>query len=242
VTLGNACYGDRVSQSRELPQETCWTLVRAATGGDGGARSLFAQSYATPIRAYLRHRWSSAPLLEHVDDAMQDIFVECFKPSGVLERADPENGEFRALLYAVARNVARRYEERRSRTLDRAAQSIYLDELPGQEEALSRFFDRSWAQSIVRDAVLRHAQAARKGKGGERRRYRILRMRHQDGLPIREIAARIDEPNVDSVHNDYRRARREFRVFLRQAVAQHTGASPAALDAECRRITELLGS
>ncbi len=75
-----------------------------------------------------------------------------------------------------------------------------------------------------------------------RRRYRILRLRHQKGLPVREIAAKLDVTDVDTVHNAYRRARREYRVFLQEAVAFHTGAPPESVDAECRRVMDLLGS
>jgi len=83
---------------------------------------------------------------------------------------------------------------------------------------------------------------ARRGDAGHRRRFRILRLRHQRGLPVREIAAALDEPDVDKVHNDYRRARREFGGVLREVVATHTGAQGKSVDAECQRLIELLGA
>ena len=174
---------------------------------------------------------------------MQEVFVECLKPGGILDNADPTRGDFRALLYAVVRNVARRFEERAAEhNGNRTNESVHLDDLPAQAEKLSRFFDRVWAQSLLREAVLRHAVAARNGDRDYRRRYRILRLRHQQGLPVREVAARLNEPDIDAVHNAYRRARREFRSFLREVVAMHTGAPNESIDAECRRVTELLGS
>lgn len=224
------------------PHDTCWTMVRAASAGDRTAKSIFVRSYTTPIREYLGHRWRDSRQSAAIDDAVQDIFVECIKPGGALEGVDATKGDFRALLYAVVRNVARRYEERAKRAGHGAESSVQLHELPDRAEALSRYFDRSWAEAIVRDAILRHARVARRGDRDTRRRYRILRLRHQDGLAVREIAARLEEPSVEAVHNAYRRAKREFRVHLREAVAQHTGAGPEALDAECRRVTRLLGS
>ncbi len=218
----------------------CWTMLRAAAVGDASAKSMFARSYTAPIRAYLGHRWRNSRLAAAIDDALQDVFVECIEPGGAIERADPTNGEFRALLYAVVRNVARRHEERAART-DQVTGSVHLDDLPDRAEALSRFFDRSWAEAIVREAILRHARIARCSDVEARRRYRVLRLRHQDGLPIREIAARLEEASIEAVHNAYRRALREFREHLRATVAHHTGAAPDALDAECRRVTELLG-
>lgn len=215
-------------------------MLRAASDGDASARSLFARSYLTPIRNYLGHRWRDAPLRDAIDDAVQDVFVECFKPNGALVGADQQAGEFRALLYAIVRNVARRHEERAVHPGSTA--SVHLDDLPDRSEALSRYFDRTWAEAIVRDAVLRHARAARQGDAETRQRYRILRLRHQDGLPIREIAVRLSAPDVDAVHNAYRRARREFRVHMRDATAHHTGVGPDRLDAECRKVSALLGS
>lgn len=217
-------------------------MLRAAADGDPSARSVFARSYTAPIRAYLTHRWRDSTCSAAIDDAVQDVFVECIKPGGALEGADPTNGEFRALLYAVVRNVARRYEERAARPGQATGGSVHLDDLPDQAEALSRVFDRSWAEAIVRDAILRHARAARRGDQDTRLRYRILRLRHQDGLAIREIAARLELASVEAVHNSYRRARREFREHLRDAITHHTGVGPDALDAECLRVTTLLGS
>lgn len=226
-----------------VPHDTCWTMLRAASAGDANAKSIFARSYTAPIRAYLGHRWRNNGLAASVDDALQDVFVECMKPGGVLDHADQERGDFRALLYGVVRNVARRFEKRAARPSQlQPAESVHLDELPAQQEALSRVFDRAWARSLLREAVLRHAQAARRGDDDTRTRYRILRLRHQRGLPIREIAIRLDERDVDAVHNAYRRGRREFRTFLREVIARHTGAGRDSLDAECRRVTELLGS
>lgn len=218
-------------------------MLRAASAGDANAKSVFARSYTTPIRAYLGHRWRDNGLAAAINDALQDVFVECMKPGGVLDHADQERGDFRALLYGVVRNVARRFEKRAARPSHlQPAESVHLDDLPAQQEALSRVFDRAWARSLLREAVLHHAQAARRGDEATRTRYRVLRLRHQQGLPIRDIAASLNEPDVDAVHNAYRRGRREFRTFLREVVARHTGAGSESLDAECRRITELLGS
>lgn len=94
------------------PHDTCWTVLRAASTGDAGAKSTFARSYAEPIRAYLGHRWRYSLWEAEIDDAVQDVFVECMKPGGALDHVDQAQGDFRALLYGIVRNVARRFEER----------------------------------------------------------------------------------------------------------------------------------
>lgn len=215
--------------------------MRAASNGDEAARSAFARGYAMPIRAYLLHRWRGRPVVSHVEDAVQDVFVECYKPGGVLHRADPTVGEFRALLYGVARNVARRHEESAAKSIRRSAEeSVDLDELPHQTETRSRVFDRAWAQSLLREAVELY-RAAADGDPGAETRFRILRLRHDVGLPIREVAAALGEADVARIHIEYRRARREFVAHLRIVVATHTGVTGVRVEAECRRLAGLLG-
>ena len=225
------------------PHDTCWTVLRAASTGDSAARSAFARSYAGPVRAYLVDRWRGHTLRAEVDDAVQEAFVECLKPEGALERADPLRGDFRGLLFGVVRNVARRFEERAAKAQQRGLdQSVYLDELPHKAEALSRVFDRAWAQSLLREAVQRHEAGAAAGDAGVQHRFRVLQLRHDEGLAIRDIAAQLGEADTARIHNDYRRARRELAAHLRAVVASHTGFRDAALEVECRRLTGLLGA
>ena len=89
------------------PDLTCWTLIRDAAAGDPAAREWFARVYLPVVTAYLAARWRSTR--HGVDDASQDVFVECFRAGGVLEKADPLRG-FRAVLLGAVRNVARRHE------------------------------------------------------------------------------------------------------------------------------------
>ena len=223
------------------PHLTCWTIVCAASAGDAAARSVFVGSYSGPVRAYLVSRWRGHALQADIDDAVQEAFFECLKANGALESADPRRGDFRGLLYGVVRNVARRFEERLAKDIQRRPkQSVYLDELPHQADALSLVFDRAWAQSILREAVSRHEAEAKRGDPDALRRFHVLQFRHDQGLPIRKIAEQLSEPDVAKIHNDYRRARREFAVHLRVVTARHTGARGTDVDTECRKLNSLL--
>ncbi len=222
------------------PQETCWTVVRAASEGDAEARSTFGRSYASAIRGFLEARWrASSPLRGEIDDAVQEVFVECLKPGGVLDRADPERGDFRGLLFGVARNVARRCEERalargRVRPDDEWLGEVASDD-PGQETV----FDRNWARTLLRLCRRRHrALAFADGEAG-RRRIELLERRFGDNEAIRDIAARWGVPTAQ-VHQAYRKARAEFYRCLRDVVARHAPAG-ADVDAECRRLLHLVG-
>jgi len=218
---------------------TCWTLIRDSNEGDGAARDLFAQRYTSPISAYLKARWRGTRLIEVVADATQDVFVELFKDGGVMQRADDRyEGGFRSLLFAVVRNVARRFEERRKVSLDRRATSAGLDDRPVAGDSASRIFDKKFAAGMMKLA----AEAMRTAAEGEAatRRYKLLRERFAKGRPIREVAELWDV-SPDQLHRDYALAREEFRVALRGVIAEHCDGTQAELDRRSEELLELLG-
>ena len=85
-------------------------MIRAAAGGDAVARDLFATRYAPVVRAYLAARWRHSHFVRELDDAVQEVFLACLQPEGLLDRADSDRGEFRPFLYGAVRNIARRVE------------------------------------------------------------------------------------------------------------------------------------
>lgn len=218
-------------------EATSWTLVTLAAAGDDSARSRFWSSYVTPIRAYLQKRWFGSPLRDQVEDAVQDVFIECFKEGGALQAADAARGGFRGFLFGVVRNVARRFEARRPQPAALAEETAWWMALPAREASLSRFFDREWALGILRQAIVSHEERVTALDDGSARRWQVLKLRIDDGLPVRQIAERLGEDTA-TVHNEYRRARREFKASLRDVVAFH-GAED--LEAEYQRLIALLG-
>src|SRR5262245_23216179 len=95
---------------------TCWTVIQAAAAGSREDCAQFVQRYAPLVRAYLAARWRQSPCAGELDDAVQEVFVDCFKPDGVLARADAAGaGGFRAFLYGVVRVAALRVESRHAR-------------------------------------------------------------------------------------------------------------------------------
>jgi RNA polymerase sigma-70 factor (ECF subfamily) len=124
-------------------ESTCWTVIAAAAAGCAAQRAAFAQRYQPVIRAYLAARWRTTPYLHDLDDAVQDVFVACFQRDGLLARAERDRpGGFRAFLYGVVRNVARRLEARRGRDRQ-AADDVDIDQFPVDEESQAWMFDRS---------------------------------------------------------------------------------------------------
>lgn len=85
------------------PSSTIWSVIEEAASGDPESRNQFARTYLPAVSAYLGARWAGSELSQRVDDAAQDVFVECFKHEGPLQRVSREETKsFRAYLYGIA--------------------------------------------------------------------------------------------------------------------------------------------
>ena len=79
------------------------------------ATSSFSRNYLQVIRRLLEARWRGTPMHAELEDAIQEVFVECLRSDGPLSRIDPERGGVSGVLFGVTRNIARRFEERGTR-------------------------------------------------------------------------------------------------------------------------------
>jgi DNA-directed RNA polymerase specialized sigma24 family protein len=211
---------------------TCWTLIRGAAAGDPVARERFASVYLPIVKAYFVARWRNSP--RDVDDGAQDVFVECFRSGGLLEKVEADRpGGFRAFLLGAVRNVARRHEARRLPV------GPVPDGLPADDTGPEIAFDRGWARALLREAAAVQQESADRDGPAAARRVQLLRLRFHDGLPIRDIARRWGEDPA-KVHHEYATARDEFRAALRQVIAFH---HPSAAAGELDRLSaELLAT
>src|SRR5262249_21656858 len=117
------------------PESTCWTVIRGAAAGNAGDREELARRYLGVVRTYLSARWRGSALRPNLDDAVQEVFVECFRQGGALQAAGAGRvPSFRAYLHGVVRNVARRFESRPVRATDP------LPDVLANEEGLSQLF------------------------------------------------------------------------------------------------------
>jgi RNA polymerase sigma-70 factor (ECF subfamily) len=216
------------------PESTCWTIIRAAAAGSPADREELARRYVGVVRAYLATRWQGSALRDDLDDATQEVFVECFRQGGVLDAAGAGRVPgFRAFLYGVVCNVARRFESRPPRVAGP------LPDIPANEESLSRLFERSWAQAIMSEAAqLQKRQAGERGPKALER-TELLRLRFEENLPIRAIALRWNVPAAE-LHHAYALARQEFRAALLEVVAFHHPGSPAEVEQEAASLLKAL--
>lgn len=215
--------------------ETSWTLIDAAREGDGAARARFARDYEPVVRAYFAARWARTALASEIEDAIQEVWIDCLRERGALERADPER-PFRPFLSGVARTVALRFEQRRGRG---GAAAFDEEDHHARETRLSVAFDRAFAQQVMREASeLQRARASAAG-GVKSRRVELLELRFQHGLTIPQIAERWNE-DAARLHHLYADAREDFREALREVVRRRNGGGSAALESECDWMLEVL--
>jgi DNA-directed RNA polymerase specialized sigma24 family protein len=222
------------------PQSTCWTIIQAAAAGNLGDREEFARRYLPVVRAYLAARWRQSALMRELDDAVQEVFVECFRPEGPLQRA--ASGQvpgFRAFLFGVVRNVARRFEASPHRNLSPSPEEIHLSQVEAEETSLERLFDRAWAEALLVEAARRQQARAAQTSAAAVQRVELLRLRFEEDLPIRDIAARW---NVDpaKLHHEYALARKEFKAALLEVVAFYHPGSPAEVEQEAAGLLRAL--
>jgi RNA polymerase sigma-70 factor (ECF subfamily) len=216
------------------PESTCWTVIRAAAAGSPADREELAHRYLGAVRAYLSARWRGSALGDDLEDATQEVFVECFRQGGAVEAAGTGRvPAFRAFLYGVIRNVARRFESRPVRAAGP------LPEIAADDVSQSRLFDRTWAQAIMAEAARLQRQRAAEGGPEAAQRVELLRLRFEENLPIRAIAARWGA-DAARLHHAYALARQEFRAALLAVLAFHQPGSPAELEQEAASLLKAL--
>ena len=215
-------------------ESTCWTVIRAAAAGSPADREELARRYLPVVRAYLAARWRGSALKADLDDAVQEVFVECFRQGGALEAAGAGRvPSFRAFLYGVVRNVARRFESRPVRD------AAPLPEIQADEESQSRLFERTWAKALMAEAAqLQQRRASERGPEAVQR-VELLRLRFEENLPIRTIAQRWDI-SAEKLHHAYALARQEFKAALLEVVAFHHPGSPAEVEQETASLLKAL--
>jgi RNA polymerase sigma-70 factor (ECF subfamily) len=190
------------------------------------------------IRGFFRARWRGRAIASDTDDAVQEVFVDCLRPGGALERVRAEEGGgFRPYLRGVARKVALRIEER-ARRRTRTGPRHDLDHLEDDGASIADEFDRAWARSIMGEAASRMRALAQERGDGALARVELLTLRFEENLPIRTIAERWQRDPAE-LHREYAKARREFRAALLDVVSFHLPASKRKVEEECEQLVRL---
>ena len=93
---------------------------------------------------------------------------------------------------------------------------------------------------MMRRAGQLQAELADSKGPAARKRVELLRLRFEEGLPIREIAHQWDQ-EATKVHHEYAQARKEFEAALRQTVSSYLSGSRSKLEDECAMLLRILG-
>ncbi len=220
-----------------MDNPTSWTLIHAVVEGSDSARSEFHAKYEGMVRSVLAARWRGRPLVQFLDDAQQEVFLQCLREGGAVTGADSSRA-FRPFLRGVVINIARKFERQEAAKRPLHDDNV-LDQVEDCATAVSALFDREWAKVLVQEAVVRQHQMA-KSKGDEAlRRVELLRLRVSQGKPIREIAE-VWGVKADWLHHQYATARNEFRKALESVVAFHNPGNTQHIEQECRELLLLL--
>ena len=220
-------------------QQTRWTMIERAAAGSADGRDRFAHCYLPVIRDFLRARWRRTPWETEVDDAVQEVFVQCFRARGALGGVRRDGRAFHSFLFGVASNVARQHERSQARRNAREAADGELPDRPAAAggRGLSQVFDRALARSVVREAA--ELMRTRATDRARQRRVELLELRFEAGLPIREIARRWSVDAAE-LHREYAKSGREFRGAMREVLGYPGRGARETFDAECDRLLELL--
>jgi len=134
----------------------------------------------------------------------------------------------------VIRNVALRIERKNARRRDVPA-AVEPEDAGHDSFTPSRAFDRAWATAILKEAG--GVMADQADDEDSKKRLKLLQLRFQDSMPIREIAKSWgEEPRA--LHRAYARARDEFRAALVGVVTFHHGGPPGEVERECARLLD----
>jgi RNA polymerase sigma factor (sigma-70 family) len=231
---------------------TLWGRVVEAAGSDSpGARDALAglfQAYWYPIYALIRRRG-------HDPDEAQDLAQAYFSrllERGILGRADPGKGRFRAFLRADCvffladrRDAARALKRGGGDTLlsidARDAEGRYLIE-PAGPETPEALFDRAWALALLAWALEQIAPE----QGGPARlrlfeRLKVVLTEGPRAVPYASIADELGM-TVAAVESAARRLRKRFAEAVRSEIAETLDdPSPESVEDEIRSLFEALG-
>lgn len=141
---------------------------------------------------------------------------------------------FRAFLYGVTLNVARRFESSgRAHPLNYGDSGAWEVESP--EDPVSEVFAHAWARTMVAEAV-KHQREQAAGEGERAQKWvELLELRFREDLPVRKIAERWGE-DAAQVHREYALARQAFHRSLKAVIAVHHPGDSVRVEAELAQV------
>lgn len=228
-------------------QTTSWSLVRRASSSIEDLDALL-RIYWSPVYAYVRR---SGRNRNEAADLTQEFLTRIVLERGLLEKADPDRGRFRALMKTALGNFlideARRERSRKKHLhtsfLPRDEDALALAE-PAAHEAPADAFDRQCATTILNQALERVRAECRGELAPHWRAFEsnILGPAVQGSKPaaMRDLADEIGAESPEQVSSMIQTIKRKFRRALRDVVAT-TVDEESEVEPELELVRQSLG-
>jgi RNA polymerase sigma-70 factor (ECF subfamily) len=234
-----------VAQTGEAFETTQWSMVLAAPNNAAALEKLL-RIYWGPIYAYIR-RTGAGP--DAAIDLTQDFIARVMLERGLIERADPDRGRFRAFVKSALRNYLTD-QHRREHSRDRApaapiAGSAALELLePAADADPSQAFDRQWAATLLSRTLERVESECE--ASGQRVHWAAFHaavigpaLADAPPPPLEAVAREINVDSPDRVSSLIQTVRRKFRRTL-EAVVEETLADRSDAGSELELVRSLL--
>jgi RNA polymerase sigma factor (sigma-70 family) len=228
---------------------TRWSMVlnaknKSAPGSKEALESL-CQTYWYPIYAFVRGTGRAPP---EAQDLTQDFFVRLLTKD-FLRVVTPEKGRFRTFLrMALTRFLANEWDRARAQKRGGGATHVSFDtalaeERLGREQgrglAPDRMYDRSWALTLLDEALVRLEQEyGAEGKTGLWLQLQPHLTAERGAIDYGEIAVALGLTE-GAARVALHRFRKRFREVFRLTVAD-TVSTPEEVECEMRLVLEIL--
>lgn len=219
-------------------QTTNWAVVVSASM-DPAVTAALLNAYYGPIWTFIRR---SGYTFDDADDLAQEFIARVVLERGLVKRADPNRGRFRAFVKTALRNfLVDQYRRGRCEARHAYSAGIQPDQHGPQDG-----FDREWATTVLKRALGRvEHECARAGQGRHWRAFQLVvldpALRQSPSPGLAELAIDLGAEDAAQVSSMIQTVRRKFKRLLRAAV-EETVDCPAEVDSELSELRRILGA
>jgi RNA polymerase sigma-70 factor (ECF subfamily) len=242
---------DQPQNNPKFPS-THWTAVfaagRAGEGGDGSALDKLLRKYQAPLLTHLQWRFRASQ--DQAEDWLQTFITRKVLERNIIESARPERGRFRTFLMKALDNfvvseIRRENQGRRKPPGGFVSDTGLAETLPAAAGPATDPADVLWARAVIQQAVSRLRDFY-----GSRHRADLWGVFSEGFLEpllnatrppdMAELARRFGFESADQASHGLLTAKRKFRRFLEQGVAEYA-EDEAEIEGELRDLMAILG-
>lgn len=246
--------GEKLSDSFA---STHWSVITAAAKREADPETAHAaltelcQTYWPPLYSFVRRRGYS---LHDAQDLTQNFFAYLIEAK-IYDRVDREKGKFRSFLLASIKNFLADNRDREQalkrgggleflpfdeEEMAEVENSLTTETIAGHESSEDHFFERTWAETLVRGSLENLAFSYQtEGKENLFQQLRIFLTGSADPLPSYGELARQIGMRESTLRSHVTRLRARYREALRAEV-RRTVAREAEVEAELRELLRVL--